>query len=230
MPDLLLPFPPAAVFFDLDGTLADTAADLAEPVNAMRLERGLPALPLDTLRPVASMGARGLLGKGLGVDKDDAGYEALRDEFLRRYEAAMSVHTRLFDGMPPVLDALDAAGIPWGVVSNKVQRYVEPIIDALGLAERCRTRIGGDTTAFAKPHPEPLLHAARLVGVSPTHCVYVGDDRRDIVAAHAAGMKAVVAAYGYCGEADPPQAWGGDALVQAPDELPALLGIARRAS
>lgn len=225
MPDPILPFPPAAVFFDLDGTLADTAADLSEPVNAMRVERGLPPLPLDALRPVASMGARGLLGKGLGVDKDDPVYEALRIDFLRRYEAGMCVRTRLFDGMPRLLDALDAAGIPWGVVSNKVQRYVEPILDALGLAQRSRTAIGGDTTAFAKPHPEPLLHAARLVGVQPTHCVYVGDDRRDVEAAHAAGMKAVVAAYGYCGEADPPRTWGGDAVVDAPGELLALLGV-----
>ena len=114
--------PPHAVFFDLDGTLADTAADLAAPVNAMRVERGLEPLPLGALRPFASMGARGLIGRGLGVAKEDPGFEALRDEFLRRYEAAMVVHTRLFDGMAEVLDALEGAGIAWGVVSNKVER------------------------------------------------------------------------------------------------------------
>jgi phosphoglycolate phosphatase len=220
-----LPALPAAVFFDLDGTLADTAEDLVAPVNAMRVERGLPPMPLAELRPMASMGARGLLGKGLGVTKDDAAFEPLRDEFLRRYEAGLVVATRLFPGMPELLDALDAAGVPWGVVSNKVQRYVRPIVDALGLAERSRTAIGGDTTAFAKPHPEPLLHAARLVGVRAADCVYVGDDRRDVEAAHAAGMAAVVAAYGYCGEADPPRTWGGDAVADRPTELIGLLGL-----
>jgi len=218
---------PLAVFFDLDGTLADTAADLAAPVNAMRIQRGLAPLPLDDLRPFASMGARGLIGRGLGVDRDAAGFEALRLEFLERYEAAMMVHTRLFPGMAAVLDALDAAGIRWGVVSNKVERYVRPIVTALGLIERATVAIGGDTTPFAKPHPEPLLHAARLTQVAPGACIYVGDDLRDIQAGRAAGMWTVAAAYGYCGEHDPPQAWGADALVAQPDELHAVLRLGR---
>ena len=217
--------PPHAVFFDLDGTLADTAADLAAPVNAMRIERGLEPLPLGALRPFASMGARGLIGRGLGVAKEDPGFEALRDEFLRRYEAEMVVHTRLFDGMTEVLDALEDAGIAWGVVSNKVERYVRPILSALGLLGRSATAIGGDTTAFAKPHPEPLLHAARLARVAPGACVYVGDDLRDVVAGRAAGMRTVAAAYGFCGEEDPPHAWGADALIAHPAELRAVLGL-----
>lgn len=215
-----------AVFFDLDGTLADTAADLAAPVNAMRVERGLAPLELAELRPFASMGARGLIGRGLGVQREDDGFEALRVEFLRRYEAAMVVHTRLFPGMPELLDALDAADVRWGVVSNKVERYVRPIVEALGLAGRSVVSIGGDTTPFAKPHPEPLLHAARVAGVDPTGCVYVGDDLRDVEAGRAAGMRTVAAAYGYCGEHEPPHRWGADALIEHPRDLHRLLGLA----
>lgn len=216
---------PTAVFFDLDGTLADTAADLAAPVNAMRLERGLEPLPLETLRPFASMGARGLIGAGLGVTQDDPAFAALRVEFLERYEAAMVVHTRLFDGVGEVLDRLDHTGVRWGVVSNKVERYVRPIMAALGVLERSATAIGGDTTPWSKPHPAPLLHAARLTGVAPADCVYVGDDRRDVEAGRAAGMRTVVAAYGYCGADHPPHRWGADALVTHPCELGVLLRI-----
>lgn len=223
----LLSGPPRAVFFDLDGTLADTAADLAAPVNAMRVERGLEPLPIGQLRPFASMGARGLIGRGLGIQRDEPAFEPLRIEFLQRYEAAMVVHTRLFDGMPELLVALEAAGVPWGVVSNKVERYVRPILDALGLLGRSVTAIGGDTTAYAKPHPEPLLHAARLAGVSPTDCVYVGDDLRDIEAGRSAGMLTVAAAYGFCGEDSPPRSWGADALIEHPAELQTLLRLAR---
>jgi phosphoglycolate phosphatase len=219
--------PPRAVFFDLDGTLADTAADLAAPVNAMRAERGLEPLPLEALRPFASMGARGLIGRGLGVDRGDPGFEALRVDFLRRYEAAMVVHTGLFPGMSEVLDALEAQGIAWGVVSNKVERYVRPILLALGLLQRSIATVGGDTTPFAKPHPEPLLHAARIAVIAPAECVYVGDDLRDIEAGQAAGMRTVAAAYGFCGEDRPPAAWGADALIASPSELHALLGLSR---
>ena len=214
---------PEAIFFDLDGTLADTAEDLAAPVNALRAERGLPPMPLEALRPYASMGARGLLGQGLGVVPGDPGFDALRDDFLRRYEAAICVRTRLFEGMPEVIDALERRRIAWGVVSNKVERYVRPILGALGVLERSATAIGGDTTAHAKPHPEPLLHAARLAGVAADRSVYVGDDARDIEAGRAAGMVTVAAAYGFCGAASRPEEWGADFLIASPAELLALL-------
>lgn len=214
---------PEAVFFDLDGTLADTAEDLAAPVNALRADRGLPPLPLDALRPYASMGARGLLGQGLGVAPGDPDFEELREDFLRRYEAAICVRTRLFDGMPEVIDALERRRIAWGVVSNKVERYVRPILGALGVLERSATAIGGDSTAHAKPHPEPLLHAARLARVAPGRSVYVGDDERDIEAGRAAGMITVAAAYGFCGAASRPEDWGADFLIDSPAALLELL-------
>jgi phosphoglycolate phosphatase len=220
---LTLPFRPQAVFFDLDGTLADTAADLAAPLNAMRVERGMAPLPVDDLRPYASMGARGLIGRGLDRDPQHPEFAALREDFLRRYEEAICVHTRLFPGLDEVLDRLEAAEIAWGVVSNKFERYVRPILAQLGVLERSVVAIGGDTTPFAKPHPEPLLHAARLAGVLPARSVYVGDDARDIEAGRAAGMLTVAAAYGFCGDAQPPRTWGADFLVEQPGELLALL-------
>lgn len=224
-PARLVEAPPQAVFFDLDGTLADTAADLVAPVQAMRVERGLAPLPFEVLRPYASMGARGLLWKGLGIDRDAPDFEALRDEFLQRYEAAMNVHTCLFPGVAEVLDALDAKAIRWGVISNKIERLVRPILASLGVLERSICAIGGDTTAYAKPHPEPLLHGARIAGADAAACIYVGDDERDIVAGRAAKMRTVAAAYGFCGEESPPRSWGADALVDEPRELLVLLGL-----
>jgi phosphoglycolate phosphatase len=219
-----------AVFFDLDGTLADTARDLVEPIQAMRADRGLGPLPFESLRPYASMGARGLILRGFGVGRDDDAFAALRDEFLARYEQAMLVHTRLFEGMDTVLDALDDAGIRWGVISNKVERYVRPIVEGLGLGARSVCAIGGDTTPFAKPHPEPLLHGARLAAVDPARSVYVGDDLRDIEAGRAAAMRTVAAAYGFCGVSAAPSEWGADHLIEAPLQLLAELGIARATS
>jgi phosphoglycolate phosphatase len=217
--------PPLAVFFDLDGTLADTAEDLAEPIHAMRAARGLAPIALDALRPYASMGARGLLLKGLGVTRDAPEFEALREEFLQRYEATMLARTRLFEGMPQVLDALDEAEIRWGVISNKIERYVRPILAGLGLLERAVCAIGGDTTPFSKPHPEPLLHGARLAAVDVRRCVYVGDDLRDIEAGQAAAMRTIAAAYGFCGGDTPPGQWGADYLIEQPLELIDVLGL-----
>ena len=214
---------PLAVFFDLDGTLADTAEDLAAPMQAMRADRALPPMPLEGLRRFASMGARGLILEGLGVAQDEPAFEPLREEFLRRYETALLVHTHLFAGIPEVLDALDAAGIRWGVISNKPERYVLPILAGLGLLERSVCAIGGDTTAFPKPHPEPLLHGARLAAVEAHQCVYVGDDLRDIEAGRAAGTRTVAAAFGYIDAGDDPRTWGADVVVRNALELIAYL-------
>jgi N-acetyl-D-muramate 6-phosphate phosphatase len=216
---------PLAVFFDLDGTVADSATDLSVPINDMRVERGLPVLALTELRPFASMGARGLIGKGFGIAKEDARFPALRDEFLSRYEAAMCVHTKLFDGISEVLDALDAAACKWGIVSNKVERYVRPILAHLELLSRSVATVGGDTAGAAKPDPAPLYYAARIANVDPRRCIYVGDDERDVEAGRAAGMLTVAAAYGYCGAHDSPSNWGATITIQSPIELKSWLGL-----
>lgn len=222
---MLLISQPRAVFFDLDGTLADTADDLAAPVNAMRRERGQAPMPIEELRPFASAGARGLIGKGLGVLKDDPGYEALRLEFLERYEQDIVVHTRLFDGMPELLQRLEAGGVQWGVISNKIERYVRIIVERLGISQRLVLAYGGDSAPRPKPHPDLMLLALKTTGLEGARCVYVGDDLRDVVAGRAAGMKTVAAAYGYCGDADKPENWGADALIRHPAELGPLLGL-----
>ena len=208
------------MLFDLDGTLADTAPDLAAAANAMRTARGLAPVPLALLRPVASHGARGLLQVAFECAPDDADYEALRVEFLDRYEAALAVDSRLFDGMPDVLDALESRGIAWGIVTNKAMRFTDPLTRLLGLADRAKTIVAGDTTPFTKPHPASLLYAADRLGLPPTTCVYVGDDLRDIAAGHAAGMQTIAAGWGY---GDAPRSWEADAVLDDPRELIALL-------
>jgi len=217
--------PLRAVLFDLDGTFADTAPDLAAAANSLRADRGLPPLPVERLRVMASHGARGLLGEALGLAPQDAGYAAVCEEFLQRYEAALCVHTVVFDGVWPVVEALEARGLAWGIVTNKAKRFTGPLCRALGIAGRAATVVSGDTTAHAKPHPAPLLHAASEAMVAPEQCVYIGDDLRDVQAGHAAGMRTVAAAYGYCGKADPPVAWGADHVVNAPGELRELLQV-----
>ena len=206
------------MLFDLDGTLADTAPDLAAAANAMRIARGLDALPLDALRPVASQGARGLLRVAFESAPDDQDYATLRDEFLLRYHEALAVHTRLFDGMSDVLDALEERGLAWGIVTNKAERFTRPLAAYLGLASRAGAIVSGDTTPFSKPHPGSLLHAARLLDLPPAECVYVGDDHRDIVAGRAAGMDTVAAAWGYCADSAPTQ-WEADLVLARPLDL-----------
>ena len=214
---------PDAMLFDLDGTLADTAADLGHVLNLQRVARGLEPLPLARLRPVVSQGARGLLRVGFGLTPEQEGYEPMRAEFLDLYARNLCRETRLFEGVSAVLDALDAAAIPWGVVTNKHARFTEPLIDALGLRYRAGCVISGDTCSRAKPHPDPLLEAARRLSVERTRCVYVGDDRRDVQAGRAAGMVAVVALYGYLGEEPDPGSWDAHRAVDHPLDLLGLL-------
>ncbi|MEN9543591.1 MAG: phosphoglycolate phosphatase [Pseudomonadota bacterium] len=211
-----------AVLFDLDGTLADTAPDLGGALNRLRLRRGLAALPLEALRPVASAGARGLLAVGLGTTPQDPGYEALRDEFLAEYEAALDRDSCLFAGTRALLDAIVARGLRWGVVTNKAMRFAAPVVRSLDLGDAA-VLIAGDSTAHPKPHPAPLLAACVLLGLRPAQCIYVGDDLRDVQAAHAAGMAAVAAGWGYLGEDGDAGRWGAEALIQAPKELLDLL-------
>ena len=210
-----------AVLFDLDGTLIDSAPDLAGACNEMRIERGLAPLPYVELRRMVGSGARGMVGTSFGLAPGDPGYEALRDEFLGRYEARMTRETKVFDEMLPILAWLAAQGVAWGIVTNKATRFAAPLVSALGL--RPATLVCGDTVAHAKPHPAPLLEAARRLAVAPGECVYVGDDRRDVDAGRAAAMATIVAAWGYLGAGDAPAAWGADHLIERPNELPALI-------
>ncbi|MGY8524834.1 phosphoglycolate phosphatase [Paracidovorax citrulli] len=212
-----------AVFFDLDGTLADTAPDLAAAANRVVADHGRPPVAYELLRPVASHGARGLIGAAFGKTPDDPDFPALRDAFLNYYEADIAVHTRLFEGMDEVLQALERAAVQWGIVTNKIARFTVPLVRAIGLSPRAAAVVSGDTASHPKPHPAPLLHAAAACGVDPARCAYVGDDLRDIQAGKAAGMTTITAAYGYCGEGPPPEAWEGDFLVRHPSELLALL-------
>lgn len=209
------------ILFDFDGTLADTAPDLAAAANAMRVERGMAPMALEPLRQVASQGARGLLRVAFAIGPDDDGYEALRDEFLSRYAANMSTHTKLFDGVLDVLDALERDGLAWGIVTNKAKRFTDPLVIGLNLASRAGVVVSGDSTPFTKPHPAPLLFAAESLDLPPSECVYVGDDHRDIVAGRAAGMDTIAAAWGYC--ATLPTQWEADAVLAHPGELLTLI-------
>ena len=210
---------PAAILFDLDGTLIDSAPDLAGACNDMRRERGLELVPYERLRAMVGSGARGMVGAGFGVAPDDAGYGELRDEFLRRYESRMTRETHVFADVAALLASLAEAGIAWGIVTNKATRFAAPLVAALGLADAAGALVCGDTTVHSKPHPEPLLEAARRLGVAPGACVYVGDDKRDVDAGRAAGMRTIVAAWGYLGAGEPPAAWAADAIIAAPAEL-----------
>jgi N-acetyl-D-muramate 6-phosphate phosphatase len=215
-----------AVLFDLDGTLIDSAPDLGGAGNDLRAQRGLPALPLADFRPMTGAGARGMLTIALQIGPGHPDFPALKDEYLALYEARMTRLTRVFDDMAPVLDALDAAGLPWGIVTNKHSRFAAPVVDATGLALRSRVLVCGDTTPHAKPHPEPLLEAARRMGVEPARCLYVGDDLRDVQAGRAAGMGTVAVAWGYLGQGEPIDAWGADHRINFPAELLKLPGMA----
>lgn len=215
-----------AVLFDLDGTLIDSAPDLAGAGNDMRQARGLAPLPFEHFRPMVGAGARGMVGIALQVGPADAGFIDLRDEFLRRYEQRMTLQTRVFDSVRPVLEALASRGLRWGIVTNKAQRFTEPLVRALGLQMQAATVISGDTTPHAKPHPAPLLEAARQLNLDPQHCVYVGDDLRDVQAGRAAGMRTVAAAWGYLGVGEPIADWGADHVIETPDQLLNLLTMA----
>lgn len=206
------------VLFDFDGTLADTAPDLARALNRVLAEQGRAPLPLEVTRPFTSAGARGLLKVGLGIEPDHAGYDTLREQFLDFYAQDICVDTTLFPGMDELLHSLEARGISWGIVTNKAERFTFPLVEAMGLASRAACVVGGDTTPHAKPHPAPLLHAAEKVGNIPAACLYVGDDKRDVQSARAAGMPVIAAAFGYLGEEGDPHAWGADGVINAPLE------------
>ena len=212
-----------AVLFDLDGTLADTAPDLGESANLLLAEEGHAAKPLAMLRPYTSQGVRGLLKAGFDIDATDPHYERLSHRFLEIYEQRLCAATRLFDGIPELLDALESLNLGWGIVTNKRMRFTDPLVDLLQLTPRTNCVVSGDTTAAAKPSPLPIEHACRLLNCRPERTLYVGDDRRDIIAGHAAGCQTVAVSYGYLGDGGPLHTWGADLIIDHPAELTAYL-------
>lgn len=213
-----------AVLFDLDGTLIDTALDLGYALNLQRGRYGLPPLADDIIRPQASHGARGLLGIGFDLQPEDARFAHMREEFLLLYADNICRHSRPFPGIIELLAELDARQLKWGVVTNKPARFTEPLMSVLDLAERAACIVSGDTCPQCKPHPAPMLAAAELCGASPAQCLYLGDAERDIQAATAAAMPALVAAWGYIDSSDQPDTWGAHGQIRHPAETLDYLG------
>lgn len=213
---------PQAIFFDLDGTLIDSAPDLGAAAEQLRTDRGLPPIGLAHYRPMAGAGARGMLKVAFGIGADHADYETLREGFYVNYEQRLTRLTYAFDGVQGLLQTLERQGIAWGIVTNKARRFTQPLVAQMPLLQSACAVVSGDTTAHAKPHPAPLLEAARIAGVEPAQCWYVGDDRRDIEAARAAGMFSLAATWGYLGE-HAVETWGADRVVAQPVDLLHLL-------
>jgi phosphoglycolate phosphatase len=215
----------SGVLFDLDGTLLDTAHDMAEALNRLRESEGLERLSFERIRPLVSHGAPRLIRFAFDEPEGER-YESLRRQFLDLYAGSIAVHTRLFAGFERVLDAVEGAGIRWGIVTNKPGWLTTPLLAEVGLAARCGCVVAGDTLAERKPHPLPLLHAAGLLGLEPRDCVYVGDAERDVQAARNAGMIPLVAGFGYLAAGEDPAAWLPEAIFSHPEELLDWLEVA----
>lgn len=215
---------PTHVLFDLDGTLADTAPDLHQALNSVLAEQGRPPMPLQQVRPAASHGAIAMLRLGF-PDATEEALLSLRHRFIHHYRANLDRHTTLFPGTLTMLAGLEARGIAWGIVTNKPADLTEPLLQALGLRQRAVCVVSGDTTAHAKPHPGPLLHACELLGCEPAAAIYVGDSSKDVEAARSAGMRVVVAGYGYMDGADCAGQWAADHIIARPADLLAWEGL-----
>ena len=215
-----------AVLFDLDGTLIDSAPDLGAAADKMRTDRGMISLPLSMYRPMAGAGARGMLSVAFGMTPQDAKFDELKEEFFNNYEARLTKDTDAFDGVSNLVDQICLAGLKWGVVTNKAERFTLPITRAMPLFLSALTIVSGDSTPYAKPHPAPLFEAARQLKLAPARCIYVGDDERDIVAGRAAGMATVAASYGYLGSFAKTGDWNADVTIFKPLDLLNFLKLA----
>jgi len=208
-----------AVLFDLDGTFADTAPDLGAALNHVLELHHLPPLPLAVSRLQASHGSAGLIKLAFNVEPDSPRFPPLRDALLAHYSANICRHTTLFPGMAELVAELEKRGMPWGIVTNKPHRFTLPLMQALGYAERAACLVSGDTCAHAKPHPEPLLHATKMMGIAPENCLYLGDDKRDMEAGRAAGMRSLIALFGYIDPKADLNTWKADARIAKPEAL-----------
>lgn len=212
-----------AVWFDLDGTLLDSAGDLIPAVNQTLIDFNYAPLPESTLRGGINFGSRTLVAKGAGIGKNDPYLNTLMERFAEHYLAALNVRSRWFPGVEALLDMLDAENIPWGVVTNKIDRFTIPLAAMLGIDRRAAAIVGGDTVARAKPHPDPILHGTRLAGHNPARCLFVGDNSTDIIAGRAAGMQTAACAYGYTPSGENAADWGADYLLASPEDLYAII-------
>ncbi len=216
---------PAAILFDLDGTVADTAPDLGAALNRLRAELGLAPVPLEGLRPHTSSGVRGMLHAGLGMATDHPDYRDRERRFLDHYQAGICERSALFPGIDQLIDRIERDGIPWGIVTNKRQRFTLPLLRQLDIDRRAACIVSGDSAARAKPHANPMLLACALIGCAPESTCYVGDDRRDIVAGQAAGMRTIAVRYGYLGDGPAIEQWGADHIVDAVEEIAVVAGL-----
>ena len=216
-----------AVLFDLDGTLIDSAPDLGAAADQIRIDRGLPSLPLALYRPMAGAGARGMLSVAFDMEAGDPRFDVMREEFFVNYSRCMTQRTTVFEGVTELIAEITGREIVWGVVTNKSSRFTDPLTRAMPLFASAKAIVSGDTTPYSKPHPEPLLEAARRLGVAPSQCVYVGDDERDVVAGLAAGMQTVAACYGYLGAVMDTHEWGAHAQIGSPLALLPLLATSQ---
>lgn len=217
---------PEAVLFDLDGTLADTAPDLIAALERLRLELGLPKIETDPLRQRVGRGAVAILEGGL-PELGQADREAFRARFLDDYQARCWDASRPYDGIPDFLDVLETMGVPWGVVTNKIERLARPLLEQAGWADRMGCLVAGDTAARPKPAPDPVLAACSALGADPCRVIFVGDDERDVIAGRAAGTRTVAALWGYVAEPERVTAWGADAIAEMPGALAGLLNLRR---
>ncbi|MCG8379267.1 MAG: HAD-IA family hydrolase [Proteobacteria bacterium] len=207
------------ILFDLDGTLADTAADLANALNDIRLLWNKPKLGLETIRPTVSLGGNAMIKLAFDLEEGDDGFDSVRTQFLNQYLENIAKETRLFDGMEELLRLIENENKTWGIVTNKSSWLTNPLIEALGLNGRASCVVSGDTTEHRKPHPAPLLHACELVRSKPETTVYIGDAQRDIEAGRRAGTKTLIALYGYIEEDEEPENWQADGMVSSPGEI-----------
>ncbi len=217
----------SAVLFDLDGTLVDSAPDLGAAANALREARGLPPLPLERYRPMAGAGARGMLGIAFDMTPEHVAFHTMREAFFDLFESRDNRSTVAFPEVEAMLNGIRERTLPWGIVTNKATRFTAPLVTSMPLLQGAGAVVCGDTTPHSKPHPAPLLEAARRMGLDPERCVYVGDDARDIQAGRAAGMATVAAAWGYLGQNAAVADWGADAVAQSPFDLLGLLKPAK---
>ncbi len=209
----------STILFDLDGTLVDTAPDLGYALNLQLKKHGKKPLSDAAIRPFASHGSRGLIGLGFGITPADDHFIAMRDDYLSIYDTVFTRSPVLLPGIADLLQAIENRDLKWGIVTNKPRRFTVPLIESMGLHKRAACVVSGDDAPQPKPSPATLLLACEKIGVKPESCIYVGDAERDIQAGKAAGMKTVVALFGYIDVTDKPQAWGADALIQTPDAL-----------